>query len=645
MGADSGLADVGPDRWRRAVRRFTRTVLERLAPGHPFRTEAILAAYFVGLALLTFAPVLTDGFVLSLDMVFSPHTDYVAFTFREKGPLYYGRLPAMALLDLAALVVPHWVLQRLVLLGIVGGSGYAMARAAARFGLLPRLFAGTLYAVNPFVYVRLLAGHWYFLLGYAALPLAVVAYHRYLDGREGDGLLPAVLWTTTVAVFDPHAAVLLVVAGVGVLAAHLSTGTGTRLRATRRTAVFGAVASGANAFWLAPAGAAFLDGTATVARFSTADLATFSARGTVLGNLPLSVSMLYGFWRGGYRYPFDLVGLPLVVGLFAVLLFLAVSGWLDRRADPLVAGLALAAVAGLLLGVGVNWPPSEPLANVVFEGTPVGLGMRDSQKFVGLVALGYAVLGAAGVARLDADYGLEERVRRARARLEGRRASAPTFDRRDALAIMAAVLLVVLPLAYTFPMVAGCWGQLETTEYPSDWYAANDRLQADAGPYRVVAMPWHLYLAFDWAGGTVANPAPFFFDRPVVTSEAVEVGGINSREGDPTRRELRTLLERRGSITHFGRELAPLGVKYVLLFRVADDERYGFLDRQADLTPVLSSDRLVLYRNEAFEAAPPPNRWPRATPPTPWWELAGGGLVSLATVVGLRWGRRWPGRA
>lgn len=591
--------------------------------------------YFLTLAVAAFAPVLSDGFVLSLDMIFSPNTDYVAFTLREKGPLYYGRLPFMVALDAAALVVPHWVLQRLVLIGIVAGSGYAMARSVAQWGRLAGVFAGTLYAINPFVYVRVLAGHWYFLLGYAVLPLAVVSFHRYLDDPDWARLVPATLLATVVAMFDPHAAVLLAVAGATVLVAHLGHRPGDWRPTGRRALGFGVVATAVNAYWLVPALGGYLGGTAEVSAFSPADLATFSARGTVLGHGPLSTSMLYGFWRGGYRYPFDLVPVAVVVALFALLLFLAVSGWLDRRGDPLCDGLAIAAVAGVLIGLGVSWPPSQPLAQPFFQYTPIGLGMRDSQKFVGVTALAYAVLGAAGVARFDAEYRLSERAGRLRGWIEDGGSSAAGPPSRDLLAVLVCLLLVALPLLYTFPMVVGFWGQLETSHYPADWHAVNDRLQRDDGEYRVLVMPWHLYVPFEWAGGTVANPAPMFFDRPTLTSEAVEVGGITPREGDPTRQRVRTLLERGDPNESFGHEVAPLGFKYVLRFHVADDERYDFLDRQADLTPVMRTDQLVLYRNEAFETAPPPSQWPRATSPTPWGALLVGGVVSTVSIAAL----------
>ena len=56
-----------------------------------------------------------------------------------------------------------------------------------------RLGAATLFAVNPFVFQRLYAGHIALLLGYALLPLVVRSMVRAVDNR-GVARLTPVLW-------------------------------------------------------------------------------------------------------------------------------------------------------------------------------------------------------------------------------------------------------------------------------------------------------------------------------------------------------------------------------------------------------------------------------------------------------------------
>jgi hypothetical protein len=66
-----------------------------------------------------------------------------------------------------------------------------------------RIGAGTLYAVNPFVFQRLYAGHIALLLGYAFLPLVVRSMLRAVNARGAARLTP-VLWMSLLTSLSPH---------------------------------------------------------------------------------------------------------------------------------------------------------------------------------------------------------------------------------------------------------------------------------------------------------------------------------------------------------------------------------------------------------------------------------------------------------
>ena len=609
---------------RPTVARVRRTVRTRwwLAVASLANRRTAVGLYFLALGLVAFLPTLGGGFVLQLDMVFAPDASYVGFLLAEKGPLYYGRLPFVAILDVVTVVVPGWIVQRALLVGAVAGAGGAAYAVTDDLRFPARLFAGTLYAVNPFTYVRLLAGQWYLVLGYAALPLALVAFYEFVAG-ERDRPYRAVGWAAVVAVFDPHAAVLLAVAGAVVLAlTPVHEGEGTLYRGLGYSLV-GVVV---NAFWLLPAAVALASGDSQLSTVGVADLLAFAPDGVVAGNVPLSVTMLYGFWRPGYTYPFDIAPLALVVIVFAALLFVAVLGVLARR-DGLGDGLALVAVLAAVLAVGMGTDLTAPIARS-FVATPVGTGMRDTGKFVGVLALAYAILGARGVDSLldslhDARPGRPSSLSDVEIGVGG--------SVRDTAPRVLAVLVILLPLVYTFPMVAGFWGGFTTTEYPADWHAVDERIEHEGDQYRTLVLPWHQYQRFEWTGTKVANPAPLFFGPTVVSSRNPDIG-VGSQATDPTHRRVQELLDRDDE-KQFGAEMAPLGVKYVLLLKGADSRQYAFLGNQTDLTVVTETDGIVLYRNEAFEAAPPPSEWPRDGPRVPWLALVIGMLVSVTAVA------------
>lgn len=609
-------------------------------------------AYFLGLALLVFLPLLGDGYLLTLDMVFAPDTGYVDYLFRSTDPLYYGRLPFAALLDVASVVLPDWAIQRVVLVGIVAGSGLSMYRASRSETRIGALFAGTLYAINPFVYVRLLAGHWWLLLGYALLPMAVVSYADALAGR--GRARRAAAWATAASLFDPHVAVLLAVAYACVGAAAMvrppaegddgpgvdGSWAGGR-RIVGRTGRVAVIAVALNAYWLLPAASTILAGRSKVAAMSGLDLVAFGASGTLGGNVPLSVATLLGFWRGGVRLPVDPLPLWPWLGLYAVLLLLAFVGWYDGREASLPNGLLLVGVVGFVLGLGASVDTTAPLFRWLYEHVVVFRGMRDSQKFVALLALAYAALGGRGVDRPVAwvDRALTSREGGSAAESRGRRTVPGTHvsmpDRRSVLRVALAVLLLATPLAYTWPALWGFSGQLSPTEYPDGWAEANDHLVEDQGQYRVLFLPWHQYLTFPWTGRRVANPADAYFERPVVRSRSIDLGGIDSQAASPTHGRVTALLEAPDNSGPLAGELADLGVKYVIVARAADYRRYDYLRASDDFRVAVENDDLVLYENRRFASAPPPDRWPPDSPVVPWGALTGGSVVSAVAAVVL----------
>ncbi|WP_410766313.1 hypothetical protein [Haloferax sp. DFSO60] len=583
-------------------------------------TYALLVAYFTILSLLVFYPLLKPGFVLTLDMIFAPNAEYLQFGLHTKGPLYYGRLPFLLALDALAVVLDDWVIQKLVLVSIpllCGLSMYVACESRTRTRVAP-LFAGTVYAINPFVYVRLLAGHWYFLLGYAFVPLAVVAFDEYVDSETNRALVRAVGWTTLVSVFDPHATVLVALLGcclwaVRVIPAALEASditTDVVLRGdVRRLATFSLVAAAVNAYWLLPAATSTVSGGTSLSSISGADLTVFSASGTVAGNVPLSVAMLYGFWRGGATTTFDIFPMWVVGVLFAAVVYCAISGVLQHSTDSTVRGIVLAAVFGFVLSLGVSTAVSEPFVRTLFEAIPFLRGMRDTQKFAGVLVLAYAFLGGLGVDAL---------VPR---RSQGLMAA---HDTSNAIRFALVALLVLAPLAYTAPMFAGLDGQLDTTTYPDSWSEANDQMGTE-GSGRALFLPWHQYLTFSWTDRRIATPAELYFDRQVIEGRNIEVGGIETHATDPSHTRVREALES-PTDPAFGDQLASVGIQYVVLAHEADYERYESLGSHSDFSVAFDGAELTVYENEAFEETR--GEWPRAGPPIPGLALALGCLVS-----------------
>ena len=121
----------------------------------------------------------------------------------------------------------------------------------------------------------------------------------------------------------------------------------------------------------------------------------------------------------------------------------------------------------------------------------------------------------------------------------------------------------------------GAGGQLRSADYPASWYALNRRLDAAPGNFKTLILPWHEYLYLNFAGRTVANPAPAFFDRPVISSDDPELLGVAPLSPRPADNIIEGQVLSASYYLHdAGAQLAPLGIRYVVLLRQADWQSY-----------------------------------------------------------------------
>jgi hypothetical protein len=160
--------------------------------------------------------------------------------------------------------------------------------------------------------------------------------------------------------------------------------------------------------------------------------------------------------------------------------------------------------------------------------------------------------------------------------------------------LTGAVAIAAVPLVTAPALLLGVGGTIATSTYPNGWYAA-DELMGD-GQEGALFLPWHGYQPFDFTDDrSVATPAEVFFRRDVISSDAVELGDL--RTGSTSRRiaYVDRLVAAGGAGGSFGRLVAPLGVRYVVLARGPEDAAYSWVGRQDDLRLVLDTDSVRVY--------------------------------------------------
>lgn len=469
--------------------------------------------------------------------------------------------------------------------------------------------AGLLYAVNPFVFERLYAGHASFLLGYALLPFAVRSLLRAERADTAADRLRPVLWITLLVGLTPHFAWLLAVACLVLLAT----------RRSRRTlgwlAGMAAVVVLASAYLVVPP---VVGGGQSAVDVGAADLAAFRTSGDGPVGVALNAGGLHGFWRQEISLPKDDVpGWPLFWAAVVLVAGAGASrGWRagggDRRLVSVVVG---AGAIGLLLALGDQGPTGAGY-RWLFDNVPGFEVMREPQKFAALLALAYAVLFGLGAEALVAG---------ARGRASRR--------------VWAAAALV-LPVAATPTLFWGFGGRVEVSRYPASWAEA-DRLMGD-GAERILFLPWHQYLSFPFTGRIVANPAPFAFRRDVIAGDNVELPGIPTASRSTRSAYLEFLYSTGSRLTSFGQLVAPHGVRFVVVAKTVDWEQYRWLDAQRDLEKVLDRDEIAVYRSTVPIVAPA--RVPLGVTVADWGEYAGLSEVADLSGTAVRVRREAPGQ-
>ena len=538
---------------------------------------------FSFLSLLLVWNLLSSGYVLTLDMIFSHDTFRISDMFYGLSD-QYSVLPLYALLDFLGIFLSNEFIQKILFFLVFFVSGISMYKLCPEEWGKGRYFAGILYMINPFIYVRFLAGHWLILLAYAVSPIVIRSFMDFFESPSTKRSLYAAFLITVVFFIDTHTPfLLLIVFFIFFIEKILEYGKNAHrvIDISKRTLLIGSFLLLLNSYWLVPV---FTVNKTPLDEITGSDLYIFTTRQDINFNTLFTAASMYGFWRGGYMYTKDL--LPYWYLFFIFILFLAVHGFVSNHRHPkygiYVRTSGIVAVLSVLLAAGISSPVGSAF-EFLFNNVFFFKGFREPQKFVALLVMAYAYLGGLGVAELE----------------KSAKTKSSEVSRNPGTWLLVALALFT-PFIYSFAIFDGFHGQLKTTDYPKDWYAVNDFLNEDKQDFNILFMPWHLYMDFKWLPTSqkrIANPANIFFDKPVIQGENMEAGTIYSSSSNPVTKYIEFLLGKKNVIENFGGLVAPLNVKYIILTKEVDYEQYDFLYKQKDLQIVKDTENLVVFRN------------------------------------------------
>lgn len=455
--------------------------------------------------------------------------------------------------------------------------------------ILPAIAAGTFYILNPFVVTRVIMGQYYLLLAYALTPWALLAWLRFVAKPSVTAGLVAGVAISAVILTNAHHLMLAPFLIIFLLPLPRQSKIYTPRHALAVLMPLGIL--GLATMLAHQASSAAYLAFQPLGPWARAVQAPFT------GNLVMDVLTLTATWKLDLLFLFPHESLP-GFGILAGLLLLVmgvgiVAAWRHPTLGWLVRRLVLLSLACVLLTIGVAHPLTEPLAAWLYEHVPFWLGLRDSGKFMSLLAVSETILLGLGLAVIP-------------------RFIAPAFKSthlKTVLRLLPPGLTVIIMATLIWPAQRGFDGQIIPQAYPSSWHEWQAQVATYPRPVRTLFLPWHMYLPFEFtAGRTVVNPAPgFFTNSEIISGDNSEVGGtfgrpfIATESARPLSRQIEQLLAAAPAHQDMGRRLAAENIRFIMLATEAvDTTQYDYLNQQRDLRLVFERPDLVVWENTAL---------------------------------------------
>ncbi|MFA6537731.1 MAG: hypothetical protein WCT18_05040 [Patescibacteria group bacterium] len=336
-----------------------------------------------------------------------------------------------------------------------------------------------------------------------------------------------------------------------------------------------------NINWLLPI---FLGSSSTVGfvkdGISTQDLMAFQTSGKTAVETIKNVIFMSGFWgKDQFRY----VDLTKVAGwgrsFFFLLPIIFYGIWLSfykrSRNEKIFSGsLIFVYVLSILLAVGIKAPVAREISMFFYNHLPFYMGLREPQKWVAVIIPIYLFYLTFGVVQISKFKIIEKNKF-----LSG--------------IILAGIIIMQAP-----GLLWGFGGQVKPTNYPPDWTEINNIILQETinkkdCQDKIIFLPWHMYMSFQWIGKVVANPAPHFFSCPVISGTNMEWGGIYDNSQNLDGNKVGEWLKNEGEtpIPQVSNDLP----KYIILAKEVDWQKYGWLNNLQNLEKIKETKTLILY--------------------------------------------------
>jgi len=458
------------------------------------------------------------------------------------------------------------------------------------------VFIVSLFALfNPFVYDRAMYGQFGIVAAFGLMLLGAGFLLEYLEKKQARQAVFAGLGFAFSIQCSPHfiffiSAFYLFVflPGFFIGKGEAATDVGGVARDSAKQKIFTAIkislillviAFVLNANWIVGG----VTGTSALGQFVSTgitqqDLVAFQTSGKTGADALGNVLMMSGFWgKDQFRYQ-DLTTIADNWGRsFFLLLPLILWGFVaalrarEKKYRVMTIGAGALFVVSIILAAGIRIPVGSQITYFLFNHLPFYKGLRESQKWVSVATMIYLIFLSVGLRELFATK----------------------IVQRNALImkiLVGAIIVMEAPL-----QLWGFGGQVRPVQYPSDWYTVNSYIVHDDADCSgsILFFPWHEYMSFSWIGAIVANPAPAFFQCPVISGTDMEWGGDIIGASEDSKGQAVVAWLNAGGMTDL---LHAYNIRYIVLAKELDWQSYIGMGTNPELQPIMETATLVVYK-------------------------------------------------
>lgn len=536
--------------------------------------------YFLFVALVIMLPLLREGYILLLDMTFTPKMNY---SFRSPFGLY-NEAARDAVLNIASQIIGSQLLEKLLLFTLLFMTGYFMFRLLKhlKVNIDVALVGATLYLWNPFIYSRLLAGHWAFIFGYALLPIFLIFFNKYLSRKRFSNtyLISAALLWFAASLISIHHLFIYFIPSVAITFAHMLQTKNWEGKIARLVSICAFVTLFSFS-WFLPT---ILSG--EVSRIDNNNLQFFASTPDLKYGLSTNLLGMYGFWAENtigetikpYLSIWPVISISLVI-ISAASLLLA-KQCCKKNQYLFIVALAGTGFIGFVLAHG-SYGIMQPFWDFFFVKIPLLQMFRDSQKFLSLYVLALSILLPFSIGAIADSVKIYKLSKESKIR---------------GLSILLVLLIILVNPFMGFAAA----GQMKISDYPDSWYQLEDKVISEQRPSKILMLPWLAYAKFGFSDKQIANPGSKFFSAYVIAER------IPALLKQPTNCEIEFKEYYRGEIislclnsnsanADWINQIKSNGIDYVVINKIKGFEVNDFYNDKEHFQKLFTDDYTEIY--------------------------------------------------